>query len=76
MKPEISSLASLLLILAYLPSIVFTQYPSCSLAQADLSGISGIKGTAIFTKVKDGVKVDISVDGLQSAENDFYHSEH
>jgi hypothetical protein len=55
---------------------VFTQYPPCSQAQADLSGISGIKGTAIFTAVKGGVKVDISVDGLQSAENDFYHSEH
>ncbi|PLW12644.1 hypothetical protein PCASD_16193 [Puccinia coronata f. sp. avenae] len=73
MKPEISSLTSLLFILAYLPAIVFTQYPPCSQAQADLSGISGIKGTAIFTAVKGGVKVDISVDGLQSAENDFYH---
>ncbi|KNZ50864.1 hypothetical protein VP01_4200g1 [Puccinia sorghi] len=85
MKPLTSSSSSglrfLLLALAYVPAIVFAPNPNslppktCIQAEAKISGISGITGSAFFitTGPDFRVLVTVNVKGLQAREDDLFH---
>ncbi|KAH9459724.1 hypothetical protein Pst134EB_007954 [Puccinia striiformis f. sp. tritici] len=79
---SIKGLGLLLCILACVPAIVragprpapMPQGGSrCLEATAKIVGVSGITGTASFRQAAAGVVVKVTVDGLQTRENDFFH---